>query len=465
VRHGSMIKSASRSPQAAPAREIALDVLKSVRGGRFAEHALSDRLQQETVSAQDRGLATELVYGVLRWRDRLDSIIQRCLQRPEKRLQADVREILRIALYQLVLLDKIPNHAAVDQAAVQSRARCGNQSVGFVNAVLRNAVRNLRAVDPQPEDDIASLATFFSHPAWLVGRWVEHFGPRATRRILDWNNTPAPLELRVNRLKSTPEQVTELMKRQGVTVQQIPGLEDGLRISSLNGPVAALQGYAEGFFSVQGSASQMVAPLLKPAPGDRILDACAAPGGKTAHLAALTANRARITATDVDRSRVDETRKNLERLGVQGVEVMRGDATNSEFISGLGKFDRILLDAVCSNLGVLRHNPEAKYRLGPDAPGAFGKVQVQMLDATAAALKPGGILLYSVCTGTSQETRQVTEQFLQVHPEFAPVPIDPREVLSEDFIDSFGFLDTFAPSEAPRVDGFFAARFCRRGAD
>jgi 16S rRNA (cytosine967-C5)-methyltransferase len=458
-------KSGTRPARAAPAREIALDVLRTVHGGRFAEHALSDWLQQETVSPLDRSLATELVYGVLRWRDRLDSIIQRCLQRPEKRLQADVRLILRIALYQLVLLDKIPVHAAVNQAAVQARARCGNQSVGFVNAVLRNALRNLRAVDPKPEDDPAALAIFFSHPLWLVERWVKQYGPESTRRILTWNNSPAPLELRANTLKSSADEVMELMERQGITVRAIPGLGDGLRISSLKGPVAALQGYSDGYFAVQGSASQMIAPLLRPAPGERILDACAAPGGKTAHLAALTANRAFFTATDSDRHRLDETRKNLDRLGVQGVEVVRGDATSPEFVAGLGKFDRILVDAACSNLGVLRHNPEVKYRLGSKAPGECANKQLQLLDAAAAALRPGGILLYSVCTVTFEETLHVTEQFLRRHPEYALVPVDPREIPSEGFLDPSGCLNTFPPSGDSSVDGFFAARFVRRGGE
>jgi 16S rRNA (cytosine967-C5)-methyltransferase len=460
-----MTRSPARPVGAAPAREIALDVLKSVRGGKFAEHALSDRLQQEIVSAQDRGLATELVYGVLRWRDRLDSIFQRCLQHPEKKLQADIREILRIALYQVVLLDKIPYHAAVNEAVIQTRTRCGNQSVGFVNAVLRNALRNLRALDPQPGDDPASLSVFYSHPSWLVERWVERFGPESTRRILNWNNSPAPLELRVNTLKSDIEQVTALMERQGVTVQPVIGLEKALRISSLKGPVAALQGYSEGYFAVQGSASQLVAPLLKPSAGKKILDACAAPGGKTAHLAALTANTARITAMDVDPDRVEETRKNLHRLGVQGVEVVRGDATSPEFIVGSGHFDLILVDAACSNLGVLRHNPEAKYRLGPKGPEKFAKAQLKMLSATAQALKPGGTLLYSVCTVTSEETRNVAEQFLRSHPEFDPMPIEPCEVPSEAFIDSFGYLDTFPPGDERAVDGFFAARFRRRKGD
>jgi 16S rRNA (cytosine967-C5)-methyltransferase len=458
----SVTKSVVSSIRATPSREIALDVLKSVRTGRFAEHALSDRLQSETVGTEDRGLATELVYGILRCRDRLDSVIQRCLQRPGRRLQADVRDILRVALYQLVFLDRIPHHAAVNQAAIQARARCGNQTVGFVNAVLRNALRNLRAVDPQPENTPESLAVFYSHPLWLVERWFNQFGSESTRRILEWNNAPAPLELRVNTLKSIPGQVTELLNKQGITSRPISGLENGLRISSLKGPVASLQGFSQGYFAVQASASQMVAPLLKPCQGERILDACAAPGGKTAHLAALTANRAQITATDVDRHRVDETRKNLERLGVRCVDVIRGDVTDPKFVAGLGQFDRVLVDAPCSNLGVLRHNPEVRYRLGPDAPEQCAKIQLQLLEATATALKPGGMLLYSVCTVTHEETRSVTEQFLSRHPEFELVQIAPGELPFEGFIDSFGFLDTFPPRGASLMDGFLAARFCRR---
>lgn len=454
------VNSSALSPRAAPAREIALDVLKKVRTGKFAEHALSDRLRQEVVSPEDRGLATELVYGILRWRDRLDAVIRRCLARPDKKLQSDVREILRIALYQIVLLDRVPDRAAVDQAAIQTRSRCGNHAVGFVNGVLRYAVRNLREVDPEPNPD--SFAAYFSHPEWLVQRWMKQFGPELTRKILMWDNTPAPLDLRVNTLKSDKEQVTERLERRGVTVRRLPALPDALRITSLKSHVAELDEYEKGWFTVQGSASQMIAPLLKACPGDRILDACAAPGGKTAHLGALLGNHARITAADADLGRLEQTRKNLERLGVHCAEVLHGDVTNPEFISGLGKFDSILVDAACTNLGVLRHNPEIKYRLESRRPAECAAIQLRMLVATAAAVKPGGKLLYSVCTTTQEETRHVTQDFLRQCPEFHLVAIDPQEVPSEEFIDSSGFFTTFPPRGDEPLDGFFAARFRRQ---
>jgi 16S rRNA (cytosine967-C5)-methyltransferase len=451
-----------RFPRATPAREIALDVLRKVRYGRFAENALSDRLRRENMSPEDRGLATELVYGVLRWRDRLDAIIRRCMDRPNRKVQSDVREILRIALYQIVLLDRVPHWAAVDQAAVQTRSRCGDHAVGFVNAVLRNALRNLRAVDPEPDPE--AYATYFSHPQWLTRRWLEEYGPELTFKILKWNNTPAPLDLRVNTLKTRVESVVEFFERQGIQVRLIPGLVDALRISSLTCYVADLDGYAQGWFTVQGSVSQMIAPLLRAVPGERILDACAAPGGKTAHLAALVGNRAQIIATDADARRIELTRKNLDRLGVQCAETLTGDVASPEFISRLGEFDHVLVDAPCSNLGVLRHNPEIRYRLGPEGPAECAAIQLRMLVATAAAVKPGGTLLYSVCTTTHEETRGVTQEFLRRAPEFSLEPIDPQEVPSSEFIDSSGFFTTFPPRGDEPLDGFFAARFLRRDA-
>jgi len=433
-----------------------------VRTGAFAEHALIERLRSETVSPEDRALATELIYGVLRWRDRLDTIVHRCLNRPNKRIQADVREILRIALYQMVLLDRIPAHAAIDQAAIQTRSRCGNQLVGFVNAVLRNALRNIRAVDFPPENDAISLAAFFSHPVWLVQDWLHRFGPETTRKFLGWNNTPAPLELRVNTLKSSTEEIIGILERRSVRYQRIAGMNEAVKILSLRNPVSALEGYAEGLFAVQGSMSQAIAPLLKARPGDHILDACAAPGGKTAHLAALLGNNARITATDADRVRLEAARENVKRLGVEHTRIVRGDVTSPEFIASLGMFDRILVDAACSNLGVLRHNPEVKYRTWPETPAHFARMQLQMLAATAAALKPGGIVLYSVCTITHEETRGVTDQFLANRNDFELFPIDPAETPSPSLVGPDGFFSSFPPPGDEPLDGFFAARFRRR---
>lgn len=444
------------------AREVALHALLDVSSGRFAEHALSDHLERANPSPEDRALATELVYGVLRWRTRLDGVLHRCLDRPRKKLDSNLLEILRIALYQILVLDRIPDHAAVDQAVIQSRHHCGSHIAPFVNGILRNGLRRREAVDPLPGMDAGSLAEYYSHPLWLVTRWVDQLGPDVTRRILIHNSSRAPLDVRVNRIMATPERVEELLRRIGVASQTIPLMPNCLQISAPRGPVGSLPGYQEGLFTAQARASQMIAPLMGAKPGDRILDACAAPGGKTAQLAEQMGNKGLIVAVDVDPIRLEDTRHNLQRLGVCCVDARCGDVSDPEFVASLGAFDRILLDAPCSNLGVLRHNPEVKYRLGPDDPAKCAARQLRMLMATSASLKRGGTLVYSVCTITAEETSGVVSDFLSNSDGYTLVPFDPNEAQSSKFLDPREFFSTFPPTDDDPLDGFFAARIRRQ---
>jgi 16S rRNA (cytosine967-C5)-methyltransferase len=306
------------------------------------------------------------------------------------------------------------------------------------------------------------LSEYYSHPLWLVLRWIEEFGPDVTRSILIHNNSKTPVDIRVNRLKATPENVKELLSRKSITVHATSFMPNCLHVSALRGPVWSLPGYQEGLFAVQGRASQMIAPLLSARPGERILDACAAPGGKTAQLAEQIGNDGLIVAADVDPIRLEDTRQNLQRLGVRAVDLRCGDVGDPEFVSSLGLFDRILVDAPCSNVGVLRHNPEAKYRLESHDPAKFAERQLRMLTTTSAALKRGGTLVYSVCTTTTEETTAVVREFFNLTRGYTLVSIDPAEVPSPKFVDPRGFFFTFPPTDEDSLDGFFAARI-RRG--
>lgn len=453
----------SRRSRVTRSREIALAVLGDVSKGRFAEHALAQRLGREKVlSPEDRNLATELVYGVLRWQDRLDDVINRCSDHPQRRIMSQIREILRLGMYQILLLDRIPDHAAVDQAVTQTQERFGSRAAAFVNAILRRALRDRESVDPPPVEDAESLARYYSHPQWLVTRWFDELGPDRTRRVLIENNARPPLVARVNRLKSTAEELTAMWKAAGVEVEPVPFLPDALFVLTPGRPVHALPGYEQGLFVVQDPASQMVAPLLGVQPGDRVLDACAAPGGKTSHLAALGSNTLEIVAVDRDPARLEEAKKNLERLAVRGVAFARGDASDLEFIEKLGTFDRVLVDAPCTNLGVLRRNPEARYRARCEDPAEFARIQLGMLAAVARIVKPGGTLVYSVCTVSREETRQVIEDFMNAHDDYVLLPIEPRK-LPLPGLATGAFFSTFPPPGGILVDGFFAARFGRHG--
>lgn len=446
-----------------PARILALEVLEEVRKARFAEQILSDRLQaHSSLSPEDRGLATELVYGVLRWRDRLDDMIRRCSDHPIRNISPRVRHILRIGLYQIFLLDRIPDHAAVDQAVAQARVTSGEKTAAFVNALLRKALRDRDAVDILPGKDAGSLAMHYSHPRWLVKRWLEEFGLDQTRRLLMENNSRPRIVVRVNTLRTTVQDLLEWWQDRGIGAEPRGYPPYALAMTSMATAVQALPGYSEGFFVVQDSAAQMIAPLVGAQPGDRILDACAAPGGKSSHLAALTENRAKIIALELDRHRLEEMEQNLRRLGVTCVQPKPGDASDAQLVATFGMFDRILVDPPCTNLGVLRRSPEARYRTDPRDPAVFADRQIRLLNATASGLKPAGTLLYSVCTVTREETEGVIDRFLGGHPEYQLDPMTDEGLRSRGLIDRHGFLRTFPSRGKMLLDGFFAARLKRK---
>jgi 16S rRNA (cytosine967-C5)-methyltransferase len=446
---------------AATSRDVALEVLNSVDKGFHGESLLRFFLNPLRLSPQDRSLTTELVYGVLRWRDRLDAIVGKILKKPRSRLNPSIRNILRIALLQLFILERIPPYAAVNEAVAAANRLFGKRMAGLVNAILRASTSNVSETDPPPTEDAASLAVFYSHPLWLVESWISRYGVGKTLGILSQNNSRAPLIIRANSLKISPTELLALLASEGLDVRTVEPAPDAIRIHQPGVAVENLPGFDQGLFTVQQSSSQLVAPLLKPQPGDKILDCCAAPGGKTAHLAALVDNKARIVAIDRDETRLEQTRDNLARLGVVCADLVCGDAADESFAKSLGSFDKILVDASCSNLGVLRHNPEAKYRATPASIKNSAVRQKRILRNVSTLLKPGGLLVYSVCTVTTEETLDVVGSFLKKSKGFTVDPISPDEVARSDLLTDDAFLFTFPPGRFSLMDGFFASRLRR----
>jgi len=252
-----------------------------------------------------------------------------------------------------------------------------------------------------------------------------------------------------------------MLSESGASVSTVQGLPDALVVREIRRAVEGLPGYQEGLFTVQSAASQMIAPLLRVHADHRVLDACAAPGGKTAHLAAISRNRTPIVAVDTNAQRLARTRSNLARLGVLSVDFLHGDAASEDFLATLGEFDRILVDAPCSNLGVLRHNPDAKYRVEPHDLSALAAQQLRLLRGVSRLLKPGGFLVYAVCTPMEEETRTVIDRFLSEAERFASAPIEGSEVPYPQYLDERGMLTTFPSTADHHLDGFFAARFRR----
>ncbi len=447
-----------RTGAATISRELAVKILNEVDKGLYAETILSQSLTKNAISDKDRSLITEIVYGTVRWKDRLDSIIDKQLTLKGNRLDPETRNILRIAIYQILFLTRIPGYSVTHEAVAQAKNRFKGKFSGLVNAVLRSILRNPDDLHRDPEKNSRSLAIYYSHPQWLVDRWLDRFGEQATIEILKFNNQRSNLTLRINTLKTTISDVILNFKQNSIIFEIVDNNLGVINVRNIRGPVINMPGYNEGFFTVQDFGSQMIAPLLKAQPNQVILDVCGAPGGKSSHIAALVNNNVQITLVDANIKRLDEAARNVERLGVNCVKMIHGDATQKSFLSSLGKFDRILIDAPCSNLGVLRHNCEVKYRLRPQDLTKLAAQQAIILTEASRAIKNDGIIVYCVCSTSEEETTSVIQKFLASNRNFSIDKIDHTEIPNPEFLNTEGHFSSFPSNKSSFVDGFFAAR-------
>ncbi|MBN8246370.1 MAG: 16S rRNA (cytosine(967)-C(5))-methyltransferase RsmB [Verrucomicrobia bacterium] len=382
--------------------------------GDFAEHRMESASDFSALAAADRRLAQELVLGVLRWRDALDWLIaRRSGGRPQEPV---VREALRLAFYQVFWLDRIPDHAAVHDAVQSCRDAGRSRQSGFVNAVLRGSLREREAVRSLLTDlRHSDPATGWSHPAWLVDRWRTALGPEQLQRLLAWNNTPPGVSVRVNALKTTPDALAARWAGEGVSAA--PRSVEWAPFAAVfdllgHPPLATLPSFRDGGFYVQDPSTLLSVALLEPRSGERLLDACAAPGGKTTLIAQLQAGSGVLVAEDAAASRLDLLRENCERLGADRVEIgLPSESREAEF-------DGILVDAPCSNTGVLRRRVESRWRLSAAELPLLAERQLALLRAAGARLRAGGRMVYSTCSLEPEENRAVVDRFLSGTPEF-----------------------------------------------
>lgn len=448
------------TPADASPRRLAYDILERVAEGAYADMVLDAALSRSVLDERDRRLVTELVYGVLRLRGRLDFALTPFCSRPLHRLQPGLLWLLRLGAYQLLELSRIPPHAAVSSSVDLARELGFDKATGLINGVLRALQRGQDEIAwPPPEQIKAYLQHVCSMPVWLTKELMRQLPNSEARALAESLTRPAPLSLRVNTLKTDPDSFAAAMAdaghqlRRGTYVPEVYILEQRGE--------NPLPGNAEGWYQVQDEASALIPHLLDPQPGQRILDACAAPGGKTTALAALTNNQAEIIALDKYPQRVELIRQGCERLGCSCVSEHLCDLTTpAEFLEP-ESFDRVLLDAPCSGLGVLRRNPEGRWNKGPANLKELAQLQRQLLKSVAPLVKPGGKLLYSLCTFSYGESDAVVEAFLQDHPQFELE--DLREVYPHwaELMTEQGLLRTY-PHRHHGMDAFFAARFKRR---
>jgi 16S rRNA (cytosine967-C5)-methyltransferase len=433
-------------------RASALTVLHAAERGSFADPLLEEARRQ--FNSRDNAFIHELVYGVLRNRSLLDWTLDHFSKKSVASTDAWTRNILRLAAYQLVHLDRVPPSAAVNTATELAKEH-GKKS-SYVNGLLRTLERERDGLALPPSDNpLSRLSIIYSHPAWLVRRWLERFGIQITEDVLRNNNRHAPLTIRANREKGSRDELISLLEAQRSQVRKTEFSPDGVEI--LSGPaIASIPVYQGGWFMVQDEAAQLVSLLLSPQPGDSVLDACAAPGGKAAHLAELMRNMGIIVALDSDRKRIGRISENSMRLGLSILKPVLGDAGTFKE----GPFDKVLIDAPCSGLGVLRRHPDGRWSKTEDNIKDRAKLQGKILENCAKMLRPGGVLVYSTCTTETEENEDVVYHFLARNEAFALD--DPRPHLPETarrFVAPDLLFRTF-PNELT-MDGFFGARIVR----
>lgn len=449
--------SASESARKKGCRELAVEILLKVeKRDAYADILLDHVLRKELLSTRDRALLTQLVYGTLRWRGRIDWHLGRSLHRSLSATNPYLRNLLRLTLYQLLFLNKIPDYAAVNEAVKLAKRHGGPRAGGLVNAVARRILRGKELQSPASKSDVVSyLSALCSHPDWLVKKWLDYFGREETEALLRANNDEPPLTLRANRLKGDRAVLVELLHKKEFDAETTPWSSQGIRLKH-GSAVDQLPGFAEGLFQIQGEASQLVGYLLDPQPGERILDGCAAPGGKTTHIAELMKDKGEIIATDVSAKGLEKLKQNVQRLGLTSVRPFLVDVARGLTGALAAPYDRILVDAPCSGLGTLRSHPEAKWRRGEADIKRLSRLQKKILHRLSAYLKPGGILVYATCTLTREENEEVVEDFVDRQRDFvlenaeSYLPQEAKQLTCGQY-----FL---ALPHKHDTDGFFAAR-------
>ena len=442
-------------------RELAADILLKVETRKAYVDVLLDHARKtKALSPQDRALLTELSYGSIRWRGRIDTYLQKSIRRPLGETDPFVRNVLRLAFYQFLFLDRVPDYAAVNEAVQVVKDHKGKKAAGFVNGVLRNFLRD-KMLLPKPDfgsTSISALAEYWSHPEWLVKRWLKYFGTEETEALLQANNKEAPLVLRTNERDQTRAALIELLRRGELDALPTPWSPQGIIVRS-SVSVDQIPGFEEGWFQVQGEASQLVVYLLDPKPGERILDACAAPGGKTTHIAELMNDTGEIIASDISTKGLEKIEENVERLRFKSIRTLKADFSKplDELLSQ--SFDRILVDVPCSGFGTLRSHPEIKWNRGEADIRRLAELQKTILARAGSYLRPGGVLVYSTCTLSDEENESVVEDFLESHRGFVlDAAAEYLPAQAKTMVRGKYFL---ALPHRHETDGFFAARMRR----
>ena len=437
-------------------RQLAFLTLRDIHKGAYADVALDRFLRASNLNDVNRRFATELVYGSVRRQRTLDAIIDQLGKKKAHQQPTDLRIILHLGLYQLRYLTNIPVSAAINTTVELAKENKFAGLSGVVNALLRQYDRISTPNQDLlilPENPIERLGIFYSFPDWIIQLWVEQWGKAETEQLCEWMNQTPAIDLRINPLKTTLEEVEIALKSVDILVRRIPYLPQALRLIGSTGAIQNLPGFKEGLWTVQDSSAQMVTHLLDPQPGETIIDACAAPGGKTTHIVELMKDSGIVWGCDRTPSRLKKLQENAQRLNLKSIEICTGDSRDFPQFTNLA--DRVLLDVPCSGLGTLHRHADARWRQTPENVKELAILQRELLDTASKYVKAGGILVYSTCTLHPLENEQVIQGFLATHPKWQIELPDANSPIYS-FVAPEGWIKVLPHRE--QMDGFFMVR-------
>lgn len=401
-------------------RETALIIMHQVSEKcAYANLELNKVLSRKDLSPLDRSFITELVYGAIRMQGTIDYILGLYIKKPLTSLPIWILLILRMGVYQIMFLDKVPDRAAVNESVNLAKKYGHAGTVKFVNGVLRNVSRGKENIKyPSIEEDpVGHIASHYSHPRWMVECWIKEFGLEETINLCSWNNTSPQVTIRTNTLKITRDELMRRLEKEGVKTSPGRYLPESIILEGIVS-LSSLPSYQEGLFQVQDEGSMMVTHVLSPKPGSKMIDTCAAPGGKTTHAAELMENQGEIKAFDIHPHKLALIEESCKRLGINIVEARAEDAI--KLPDTLEQWaDFCLVDAPCSGLGVLRRRPDARWKKEATDILQLVEIQKKILSSAAKTLRPGGVLVYSTCTVTKEENQSMVNWFLGNHPDFS----------------------------------------------
>ncbi len=469
------------------ARQIAFEALRSVERGAFADVVLDRTLTQSQLSAQDKGFVTELVYGTVRRRRTLDALITQFGKREASKQQADLLQILRLGFYQLRYLTHVPDHAVVDTMVQLAKSQRLGKLSGVVNGMLRQYIRqNIRQssqqqdergavevgstsapeesveqtvpIDPLqlPADPVERLGVLHSYPDWIIQVWRSMLPDDEVSALCKWFNQSPALDLRINLQRYLLAEAEAIFGAAGVETERVAGVPSALRLKGHSGAIANFPGYADGWWAVQDSSAQLVAYLLDPQPGETIIDACGAPGGKSLHIAELMGDQGMVWSCDRTASRTKKIQQNIDRSGLSAVRPLMCDSRHQPTFAG--QSDRVLLDVPCSGLGTLNRHADARWRQNPESVAGLVTLQRELLSHVATWVKPGGVMVYATCTLHPAENEEQIQWFLSQQTDWEIEPPPPEFELSTT---GQGWIKVWPHQQ--NMDGFFMVKLRRNG--